>query len=264
MSDSPRARQAELRQLAVELQRIDPANRYYQLTLTATPDGKLAWGAYSHFVDFTDETGRFELRAPSIIKADKLAKLYTELGERYVVVNDERSLAAFLMMGGHGLIESSIAARWLADVLKPAPVARSGPVGFKSLAVIPTPELNRAPTRKQRLRILRRDNYRCRICGERPADNVHVKLHIHHMRMWSKGGLTEDINLITICETCHDGLEPHEDWTLLQLVPGASLRDHLDRERDEYVEGVKRYRAVATSIRARRARSTPGDIAGDS
>lgn len=234
--------------LAADLRRIDPANRYYQLTLTATPDGKLAWSAYSHFVDYTDETRRFELRAASIIKADRLAKLYNELGQNYIVVNDERGLTAFLMMGGHGLIEASIARKWFSDALEPAPVARSGPLGFKSLAVIPHTELNRAPTRKQRLRILRRDDYRCRVCGERPADNVHVKLHIHHMRMWSNGGLTEDINLITICDTCHDGLEPHEDWTLFELVPDASYRDSFDRERKEYLEGVARYRAVVRSF----------------
>ena len=246
-------REAHLRNLTVELQRIDPTKQYYQLSLTATPEGKLAWATYSHFVDFTDETRRFELREASIIKANRLAEFYQELGESYLVVNDEHSLHVFLMMGGHALIEESIAAKWLSDVIKPAPVARSGPLGFKSLAAVPRAELNRAPTRKQRLRVLKRDDFRCRICGERPADNVHIKLHIHHMRMWSRGGLTEDINLITVCETCHDGLEPHEDWSLIQLVPGASFPDHFDAEQRNHVEGVARYRELVRSIKTESA-----------
>ena len=230
MPDLP-DRDTRLRALTADLNRIDDDKQYYQLTLTASANGRLTWGAYSHFVDWTDDTRRFELRAASLVKPRRLFDLYQEIGEPCVVVNDERALNVFLLVGGHALIERSIAETHLADVLAPAPVAHSGPLGFKSVEAIPATELQRAPTPKQRMRVLRRDNFRCRICGESPAENPHVVLHVHHVRMWSRGGLTEDYNLITICHTCHGGLDPHEDRSLFGLIPGGSDREHIRRER---------------------------------
>src|SRR5262245_22264374 len=99
-----------------------------------------------------------------------------------------------------------------------------------------------------RARVLKRDGYRCRLCGERPADNVHITLHVHHVRMWSRGGLTEDANLITLCQTCHDGLEPHEDIGLFEMIPGGSIKDQIDGSRTDFAEGVKRYRDAVRRI----------------
>lgn len=244
MDPATDGRQRRLQELARELRRIDPERDYFQLTLTATDDEKLSWGAYSHFVAFTDESRRFELREASLVKADVVARTLREAGEPCIVVNDERALSVFLSFGGHALVEKCIAERWLPDVIAPSPVARSGLIGFRSLQSVTTTELQHAPTRKQRMRILKRDGFRCRICGERPADNVHVKLHVHHIRMWSRGGLTEDANLITICETCHDGLDPHEDCSLFALIPGGGFDDHLVSRGRTYVDGVRRYRGL--------------------
>jgi hypothetical protein len=237
-----------LRALAVDLDRIEDDGQYYQLTLAASADGRLTWGAYSHFVDWTDDTRRFELRAASLVKPRRLFDLYREIGEPCVVVNNERALNVFLLVGGHALVEKHVAETRLADVLAPAPVAHSGPMGFKSLAAIPATELQRAPTPKQRMRVLKRDNFRCRICGESPTENPHVVLHIHHVRMWARGGLTEDYNLITICHTCHGGLDPHEDWSLFSLIPGGSAGDHIGRERQEFRDGLQRYRNMVNDL----------------
>jgi hypothetical protein len=157
-------------------------------------------------------------------------------------------LAALTLVGGHALIEQDVAEKHLPDVLSPGPVAHSGPLGFKSFAAIPATELQRAPTPKQRMRVLKRDNFRCRICGESPADNSHIVLHVHHVRMWSRGGLTEDCNLITICHTCHGGLEPHEDTSLFCLIPGGTEGDHISHKRQELRDGVERYRALVSDL----------------
>jgi hypothetical protein len=242
------ARDTRLRALAGDLDRIEDDKQYYQLTLTASADGRLAWGAYSHFVDWTDDTRRFELRAASLVNPRRLFDLYREIGEPCVVANDERALNVFLLVGGHALVEQRVAETHLADVLAPGAVAYSGPLGFKNLAAIPATELQRAPTPRQRMGVLKRDKFRCRICGESPAENPHVVLHVHHVRMWSRGGLTEDHNLITICHTCHGGLDPHEDWSLFNLIPGASVPDHIGRERQEFRDGLERYRIMMNDL----------------
>ena len=51
--------------------------------------------------------------------------------------------------------------------------------------------------------ILKRDGYRCHICGATQADGV--KLHVDHIIPVSKGGRTEPSNLQTLCERCNLG-----------------------------------------------------------
>ena len=45
--------------------------------------------------------------------------------------------------------------------------------------------------------VLKRDNWRCQNCGR--LEN----LEVHHKRMRSQGGDDSDVNLITLCHSCH-------------------------------------------------------------
>lgn len=51
--------------------------------------------------------------------------------------------------------------------------------------------------------ILKRDKFRCQICGATAADGV--KLHVDHIMPVSKGGRTEKSNLRTLCDRCNLG-----------------------------------------------------------
>lgn len=53
--------------------------------------------------------------------------------------------------------------------------------------------------------ILKRDNFKCAICGRSPATDFNCKLHIDHIEPWSKGGLTVPENLQTLCDACNLG-----------------------------------------------------------
>jgi 5-methylcytosine-specific restriction endonuclease McrA len=48
-----------------------------------------------------------------------------------------------------------------------------------------------------RQQVLGRDNWRCQNCGR--LEN----LEVHHKRMRSQGGDDSDVNLITLCHSCH-------------------------------------------------------------
>ncbi|WP_166788769.1 HNH endonuclease [Cryobacterium sp. TMT4-31] len=54
-----------------------------------------------------------------------------------------------------------------------------------------------------RVTILRRDDYRCRMCGASAADGA--VLHIDHITPVSRDGLTVPENLQTLCESCNLG-----------------------------------------------------------
>lgn len=56
-------------------------------------------------------------------------------------------------------------------------------------------------TRELRERIMRRDNYTCKICGKYMPDEV--GLHIDHIIPVSKGGKSIEQNLQVLCSKCN-------------------------------------------------------------
>lgn len=51
--------------------------------------------------------------------------------------------------------------------------------------------------------VLMRDGARCRLCGAVPGDGV--RLHVDHVKPWSKGGETVLENLQILCNVCNIG-----------------------------------------------------------
>ncbi|MFZ5994367.1 MAG: homing endonuclease associated repeat-containing protein [Thermodesulfobacteriota bacterium] len=62
----------------------------------------------------------------------------------------------------------------------------------------------RTATNKQRFRILKRDGYRCCICGHSQSDGRRLEVD-HRLYPWTKGGRTIDANLWTLCDICNSG-----------------------------------------------------------
>jgi len=56
-----------------------------------------------------------------------------------------------------------------------------------------------------RFLVMRRDSFKCKICGASPATNQEVQLHVDHIISWSKGGKTIIENLQTLCSICNIG-----------------------------------------------------------
>lgn len=64
---------------------------------------------------------------------------------------------------------------------------------------------NRYISEKLRLRVLKRDNYKCQKCGRSPATHRELFLHIDHVTPFSKGGTRDIENLQTLCNKCNLG-----------------------------------------------------------
>jgi 5-methylcytosine-specific restriction endonuclease McrA len=56
-----------------------------------------------------------------------------------------------------------------------------------------------------RWRVLRRDRYRCRVCGRNPATGAAVELNIDHIVPVARGGGNEERNLRVLCRECNVG-----------------------------------------------------------
>ncbi|MES9969981.1 MAG: HNH endonuclease [Candidatus Thiodiazotropha sp.] len=58
---------------------------------------------------------------------------------------------------------------------------------------------------KLRLKVFKRDSYKCVLCGRSPATEHGVVLHVDHIIPFSEGGETSEENLQTLCQECNLG-----------------------------------------------------------
>jgi len=82
---------------------------------------------------------------------------------------------------------------------------KKGDIEFIKMAQSESTAKSRNINNKKRLKILKRDNYKCVICGKSPATHVEIFLHIDHIQPFSKGGSNDIDNLRTLCHKCNLG-----------------------------------------------------------
>ena len=226
-----------------EMNQIPEEGQFYAITLLASSDDKIQWNFQSHFVRYSEDRRR-EVRAPSLVKPDIMARKWKTIEQTAVVVRDEQSMLVFWHIGGNALVEKGMAESMLPNLFELNESVQEGfKPGFRSVRDLPQQLFKRAPRPKVRMQVLNRDQRRCRICGNRPDNDVHVELHLHHVRPFGDGGLTVPENLITLCHTCHKGLDPHEDPDLSARMAqeySGSIKEALQ----EYSEGVNNYRRL--------------------
>lgn len=56
-----------------------------------------------------------------------------------------------------------------------------------------------------RFMVMKRDSFKCCMCGRSPANTPGLELHIDHIIPWSRGGETTYDNLQTLCSDCNLG-----------------------------------------------------------
>ncbi len=71
--------------------------------------------------------------------------------------------------------------------------------------VKPQKRTNRIANLRQRFKVMKRDGFKCVLCGTSPVLNPGCELHIDHIVPWSKGGETVIENLQTLCSNCNQG-----------------------------------------------------------
>jgi hypothetical protein len=240
--------QSDLTSVLAKMTAIDTGLDYYAITMIVDSDGKDWTITQTMWAGWADEDKRVELRVPSLVRPEAFARIWALSAEPYLVVNDDRSWFVYFCLGGHALVEEQIAEKFLGGTFRKmrteGAVQKTGQLGFVPLSSLPKHAVQRAPTPKLRMEVFNRDKRRCRICGSSPANNE-VELHIHHIRPWEHGGLTYTENLITLCHTCHKGLDPHEDRSLVGLLPplkpGGTHDDNVLRYRERVWREIAAY-----------------------
>jgi hypothetical protein len=222
--------------------RLARAELYYAITLTADDDSKIIFLTQSQWAGWSDADRLIEIRKARLVYPS-FVQLWEGLGQPYSIIHDASEAMLFILGGGNALVEKALAERIFSQILNPDTVVRDGKVGFKSHTMLPASAFKRAPSPKLRMKVFKRDDRRCRICGRRPDDHVDVELHVHHIRPWSKGGTTDIANLITLCQTCHKGLEPHQDHSLFDYLEPNNMAIEAIQLKN-FLKGVANYRKV--------------------
>lgn len=237
-------------EFAANLSTVDENATYYSLTLTADEAGHPQINTQTQFVGFGSKP-LWELRVASPVDAHKMRAAWALVKQASIVVNNEAALAYFRSRGGNAVIEETLLQEHFGQLLEPVECAPSRfGEGARPISAVTSAQLRHAPTLKHRTSILTRDQFRCKGCGQRPADDFNVQLHVHHVRPHGQGGLTEDENLLTLCHTCHNGLDPHYEPQLLDMIPdglGVPL-EKIRRKIDEFELGVHRYRDHVAAV----------------
>ncbi len=221
----------------------DPCKTYYSARLYLNDLDEPEWSVFTGCMGNKSRQPAIEMRDISEVVPKIVLSNCRQLGEKCNVVATEDHLADFYLVGGNALIESDLARHMLQFLLKPIACRPAGTFGYLSAARLPHSAFQPAPNRKLRGWVMERDWYKCRICGRSPRDYIDLELHVHHIRPWKNGGATVEDNLITLCQTCHGGLEPHFKHALFDLI-GAN--QHI-KSRERRLAEVGRYEEWAMS-----------------
>lgn len=79
-----------------------------------------------------------------------------------------------------------------------------------------TPGKRTKMSKERRFAILRRDGFRCRVCGLRASEKENLVLHVDHRLPVAAGGTDDEENLWTLCQECNLG---KSDQVVPELLP---------------------------------------------
>lgn len=201
--------------------------RYYFFGFFADSEGRPTHGYQTEWIGYSEGPPRREIRQASLVLPRETMQALASAGTPGLLVNRADDLPILWVFGGYGVVERRAAESLYPGFHKPKEMARdSSELGFQSVSSLDKAALLHAPSKRLRVQVLKRDQARCVLCGRSPADNVDVQLQLHHVIPWGKGGLTEARNLLTLCHTCHGGLDPHHDEFLRRFVEKGEATGH--------------------------------------
>lgn len=104
----------------------------------------------------------------------------------------------------------AFAAKVESDLRAPETTSGESEVIQESTGLVRNAQPLPAPERRDiriglRYAVLRRDRFRCVLCGRTPATDVDCVLHVDHIEPFSRGGKTVLENLRSTCSTCNLG-----------------------------------------------------------
>ncbi len=208
------------------LREIRPECTYFAAALFGSDTGwNLAFDTcFAGFPEGRGPDDGVELREPVSVYPDRMTRLWEDLGQGWVVVNERAQLIWLFRFGGNALIAEKVAREHLAEYIQPIEMVPNGAMGLRRFHPDARESRRRRPRPRQKERILQRDGNRCQVCHWQPPNDEDNRLELHHIRPFGMGGPTIDENLLTVSNECHRSFNPHYQPGLFWLPDGHASR----------------------------------------
>lgn len=168
----------------------------------------LVCGDFAYFTTFTKhlEYGRHnrERREPDAIKTNVMANALEELGYFLYIITRQEHFKYWLNKYGWAIVSKEFCRSNMAEWLTPKYCLKTSHKTFWDATLL-TNDTNKHPIPKGLQRKIRnRDGNACKLCGIKSSDDR--SLTGHHIRPFSKGGMTAEDNLLTLCRSCNENI----------------------------------------------------------
>ena len=201
-------------------------------------DLRMICGGYAYYVthtffsDFT--TNGREVRKPDLVNVKVFAGSARLFSQEISVIQSVEEYDDWLYLRGWAMVEENMAKSNMKQWLKSAECIKA-PTGIYTDVEIVSPSALKHHTKKSRKKhVLSRDKETCLACGS--TETHAVKLTMHHVVAFTKGGETTARNLVTLCKACNNKLGT-EEVTKLYAKAGlhfgydpSIIRGRLSRE----------------------------------
>jgi len=175
-------------------------------------DLRMICGGYAYYVthtffsDFT--TNGREVRRPDMVNVKVFAESARLFSQEISIIRSVAKYNDWLYRRGWAIVEENMAKSNMKQWLKSAECIKA-PIGIYSDAQIVSPSaLTHYTKRGRKKHVLSRDKETCLACGL--AETHGVKLTMHHVVAFTKGGETTAQNLVTLCKGCNEKLGTEE------------------------------------------------------
>jgi hypothetical protein len=175
-------------------------------------DLRMVCGGYAYYATHTffkkfTTNGR-EVRGPDLVNVKVFAETARLFGQDISIIRSAEKYNDWLYRGGWAIVEENMAKSNMKQWLKSAECIKA-PIGIYTDVEIVSPSALKHYTKRGRKKhVLSRDKETCLACGL--TETHGVKLTMHHVLAFTKGGETTARNLVTLCEGCNEKLETQE------------------------------------------------------
>ena len=185
----------------------------YVFDVNLITGGCVYFTTYTEWID-TGKKGR-ERRNPCSIKTKTMAKALEDLGQYCFYVDSDSAYQHWLSKRGWAIVNKDFCNHKMEKWLKPKYCLKKPSTTYCDVSISSTLSKDRQTTRF-RPTVLQRDGKACLQCEKTESDGI--KLTMHHIRPFSKGGETSLENLMVLCDKCNQEIDNDFVESLYDLI----------------------------------------------
>ncbi len=191
-------------------------------------DLKMVCGGYAYYVTHTSyktftSTGR-EVRYPAPVNVRNFSEAAHFFGQHLHIIQAEEDYHNWLYKKGWAIVPENMVKSIMPQWLKSAECVKAATQIYTDVEIVSPSALKHYTGRMRKRHVFERDKNTCLACGAAEEDGV--KLTMHHVRPFSRGGETTTHNLVTLCESCNERLGTEEVTELYEKAGLHFSYDH--------------------------------------